>query len=306
VADDRKDGVPIVSAQFYRPDAGHPFNFTTTVPTATGNAGKAKVLPIKLANGGSGRLYHVTMPLDRDAFSWFTDLNRIGLEITKEVKYYRGYPDPLEYSWHGGGLPSSVQIYALTLERADVDIDIQPETFGHVWTAPAAPRYTIQLRNRTGAATRAELDISTSSHDGKNATRQLRQAVLPADGAAVTVPIALKPTRFGLHEMAVTLTTGAESATFRRNFVYFHTDTRDQTTWQEGRGSIFGFWPWGGGHVTPPSDKEIAVMAAAGAETSTANYSLSPPEIQALARKHHLIGESAFTGGIMYYNGFYA
>jgi hypothetical protein len=72
-----KDGVPIVSAQFYRPDAGHPFNFTTTVPTATGNAGKAKVLQIKLANGGSGRLYHVTMPLDRDAFSWFTDLNRI-------------------------------------------------------------------------------------------------------------------------------------------------------------------------------------------------------------------------------------
>src|SRR4029077_13368326 len=52
-------------------------------------------------------------------------------------------------------------------------------------------------------------------------------------------------------------------------------------------------------------DKEISVMAAAGAETPTANYSLSPPDIQALAMKHRCIGESAFTGGIMYYNGFY-
>ena len=74
-------------------------------------------MPIKLADGSAAKLYHVTIPLDPDAFSWFTDLSFIGLEITKEVKYYRGYPDPLEYSWHGGGLPSSVQIYAMTLER---------------------------------------------------------------------------------------------------------------------------------------------------------------------------------------------
>lgn len=305
VAEDRKDSVPIVSAQFYRPDAGHPFNFGVTVPTSKGAAGNAKPLAIKLANGTSARLFHVTMPLDPDAFSWFTDLSRIGLEITKEVKYYRGFPDPLEYSWHGGGLPSSVRIFALSLERSDVDIDIQPDQFGHVWTAPATPKYTVQLRNRTGAAARSRLVVSTRSHDGKDTIRQELQAELPANGSAVGVPISLKPTRFGLHEMTLALATGVETATFRRNFAYFHTDTRDKTPWHEGRGSIFGFWPWGGGHVTPPTDKEISVMAAAGAETSTANYSLSPPDIQALAQKHRFIGESAFTGGVMYFNGFY-
>lgn len=305
IAEDRPDTVPLVSAQFYRPDAGHPFNFSTRVPTLKSDAGNSKPLPIKLASGKDAKLYHVTMPLDPDAFSWFTDLPRIGLELTKEVKYYRGYPDPLEYSWHGGGLPSSVQIYALTLERHDVDVDIQPEVFGHVWTAPATPRYTVQVRNRTGAATKAKLVVSTKSHDGKDTTRQELQADLPADSAAVNVPLALKPTRYGLHEMTVALTLGAETANFVRNFAFFHTDTRDQAVWEEGRGSIFGFWPWGGGHVTPTSDKEIAVMAAAGAETSTANYSLSPPDIQALAKKHRFIGESAFTGGVMYFNGFY-
>ena len=201
VAEDRPDSVPIVSAQFYRPDAGHPFNFSATVSADEGSAGNAKAVPIKLADGTGAKLFHVTMPLDPDAFSWFTDLGRIGLEITKEVKYYRGYPDPLEYSWHGGGLPSSVQIYALTLERADIDIDIQPEQFGHVWTAPATPQYTVQLRNRTGTAVKARLVISTKSHDGKDITRQEQQADLPANGTAVNVPIALKPSRFGLHEM---------------------------------------------------------------------------------------------------------
>ncbi len=305
VADGRQDCVPIVSAQFYRPDAGHPLNFSTTVPTGHGDAGRAKSVPIKLADGSGAQLYQVTIPLDPDAFSWFTDLNRIGLEITKEVKYYRGYPDPLEYSWHGGGLPSSVQIYAMTLERADVDIDIQPDQFGHVWTAPAMPGYTFQLRNGTGVATKARLVIETKSYDGKDTTRQEQQADLPADGAAVSLPVSLKPTRFGLHELTVTLTAGNETSAFRRNFAYFHTNTRDTTTWEEGRGSAFGYWPWQGGHVTPPADQEINIMAAAGAETSTANYSLSKPEIQALAEKYHFIGESAFSGAIMYYNGFY-
>ena len=304
VAEDRPDTVPLVSAQFYRPDAGHPFNFSATVPTAKGGA-DAKALPIKLADGSAAKLFHITIPLDPDAFSWFTDLTRIGLEITKEVKYYRGYPDPLEYSWHGGGLPSSVQIYAMTLERSGIDIDIQPEQFGHVWTAPAKPGYKVQLQNRTGASVKGRLVISTKSQDGKDVTRQEKQVDLPAGVTAVNIPLALKPTRFGLHEMTIDLIAGGEPAVFRRDFAYFHPDTREQAIWEEGRGSIFGFWPWGGGHVTPPTEQEISVMAAAGAETSTANYSLSSPEIQALARKHRFIGESAFTGGIMYYNGFY-
>jgi len=310
VADERPDHVPIVSAQFYRPDAGHPLNFSATIPTMNGDAPGAKPLPIKFADGTNAKLYHVTIPLDPDAFSWFTDLDRIGLEITKQVKYYRGYPDPLEYSWHGGGLPSSVRIYAMTLERADVDVDIEPDQFGHVWTAPpkpndTGPNYTLRLRNRTGTATKAKLVIATKSHDGKDVTRQELEANLPASAEAVVVPLAVKPTRFGLHELTLTLTAGDSSSTFRRTFAYFHPDTREQAIWEEGRGSVFGFWPWGGGHVTPTADKEISVMAAAGAETSTRNYSQGPPEVTALALKHRFMGESAFHGGVMYLNGFY-
>src|SRR5205807_1608168 len=108
-----------------------------------------------------------------------------------------------EYSWHGGGLPSAVQIYAMTLERTDVDIDIEPDQFGHVWTAPAMPSYTVQLNNHSGAATKARLVITTKSYDGKDTTLQEMPADLPADGSTITVPIALKPTRYGLHELTL-------------------------------------------------------------------------------------------------------
>lgn len=306
IADGRKDSVPVVSAQFYRPGAGHPFNFSTTVPTIKGDAGNAHTVPVKLVGGKSARLYHVSIPLDPDSFSWFTDLDRIALEITKQVHYYRAYPDPLEFSWHGGGLPSSVQIYAMTLERVGVDADLQPDQFGHVWTAPAAPSYTVALRNETGAATTAKVSVATRSHDGKDTTKQEQSVSLPADGSPVKVPLALKPTRYGLHELVVTVTAGKESATYRRNFAHLHPNTREQAHWEHGHGSIFGYWGWNGGHDTPKSDKEITVMAAAGAETSTANYQLAAPEIRALAEKHRFISEAAFFGGVMYYNGFYS
>jgi hypothetical protein len=306
VSEDRPDTVPVVTAQFYRPDAGHPINFAGRVPKMESQPSGRESMPITLANGKPGKLHHVVIPLDPDAFSWFSDLPRIGLEITKQVQYYRAYPDPLEYSYHGAGLPSSVKIYAMTLEKAGVDIEINPEKYGHVWTAPEVPGYSIDLKNQTGKATKATVVVSTKSEDGVDHSRQVMTVELPAEATTVAVPVKLDPKRYGLHEVTVSCTAGGESATYKRNMAYFHEDTRDQDIWEEGRGPIFGFWPWQGGHTTPPADKEITIMAAAGAETSTVNYSMSTPEIKALAQKHRFIGESAFTGGVMYYNGFYS
>jgi hypothetical protein len=84
-------------------------------------------------------------------------------------------------------------------------------------------------------------------------------------------------------------------ATARRNFAYFHADTRPKLGGRPG--SIFGFWPWGGGHVTPPTDKEISVMAAAARRP---DGQLPVAARHPGPREERFIGESAFTGGIMY------
>lgn len=310
-SDDRKDSVPVVTAQFYRPDAGHPFNFTGTVPSGRGDGAKADgvKIPFLLPNMS---VHHVVIPLDPDAFSWFTDQKRIGMEITKRVQFYRAYPDPTQYSWHGAGLPSSAQIYAMTLQRAGVEVELEPEHFGHIWTAPATPRYTIALRNFTGAATTAKLVFTTRGDDGKETPAQEKEVALPADGSTVKVPITLKPARYGLNDLSLTVNAGTDSATYHRNLAWLHEDTRERGNWESGRGSIFGFWDWNGGHDTPESVLELPVMAALGGETSTMNYSKSfpdekshsTPEIQAIAKKNHFISEAAFTHTIMYITGF--
>jgi hypothetical protein len=304
-ADDEADSVPTVTAQFYRPSAGHPFNFAGTVPEFDGSGKHA--VKVRTIDGKKVKLFHVVIPIDPDALSWFSDLNRIGLELTKQVQFYRGYPDPLEYSWHGAGLPSSVHIYAATLERVGVDIDIKPDQFGHIWTAPATPGYTFELRNSTGKATTAKLLIQTRSQDGKDTSKRELSVALPATDQAVTSPVVtLKPERYGVHEMTVTLTAGDEKATFHRHFAYLHEDTRDHTTWETGHGSVFGYWPLSGGHDTPTIDHEIPVMATAGAETTTNNYNLAsyPASTKALAEKYHMISEAAFESGAAYYTTF--
>jgi hypothetical protein len=303
--DGGKDRVPIVTAQFYRTDAGHPINFAGRVPAYTSRFGGARAYPIKLANGQSGNLFHVIIPLEPDSFAWFTDRSRLGLELTKAVQPYRAYPDPLEYSWHGAGLPSGVQIYAATLERAKVTVDPQPDAIRQVWTAPETPSYTIKMSNHTGTATTATLTIATASYDGKEKTTQQRTVALPANDATVPVKVTLHPTRYGLHYVTITCAAAGDTFTYNRKLAYLHPDTRERGDWAEGKGPLFGYFGWGGGHETPDQLADITVFGKAGAETSLTSYGTSKdPEVRALAEKYHIISEEAFSASMMYYNAF--
>jgi len=294
-ADGEANKVPIVTAQFYRPTAGHPINFAARVPEFKAEGAGVVKLP------GGGQLYHVVIPLDPGEFDWFSDLDRIGLEITKEVKYFRNYPDPMEFSWHGAGLPSSVRIYAMSLERADVDVSMEPTQVAHVWTAPAKPGYKVTLRNNSATPVTADLEIRTRSHDGKDASTQTKKVQLPAGNAPVDVPVAFNPKLYGLHAMDVVCTINGKSATYQRNFAYLHPDTRERGNWELGRGGLFGYWAWGGGHDTPDKKTELIVMGQAGAETSTHAFGADKdPEIVALATKWKMLSEAAFNYSAMY------
>src|SRR5262249_47434646 len=63
-ADDSKDSVPVVTAQFYRPLSGFPKSFAARVPLFSAKATDVKALPVKCSDGRGGNLYLVTIPLD--------------------------------------------------------------------------------------------------------------------------------------------------------------------------------------------------------------------------------------------------
>ena len=301
--DGETNNVPVITAQFYRPNAGHPMNFSGTVPIYSAKPKNIQSYPVKLKNGQTINLFHIIIPIDPGKMDWFSDLSRVGLELTKEVKPYRAYPDPLEYSWHSAGLPSGVHVYAATLESVETDIDLQPEAVGHVWTSPAKPGYSIILANRTNSPRTVNLTITTSDYDGIDKSVQKQTVNLPAK-KDVNIKVPLNPKRYGLHYLSVICTSGNETYSCSRNFAYLHPDTRERGNWSEGKGPIFGYWNWSGAHDTPDFKTELIVMAQAGAETNLSTYRKASPEIRELAEKLGYVSYKAFDGAVIYVNSF--
>ena len=301
-AGNQPNSVPLVTAQFYKALSGYPENFESRVPLFTAQSTDAIKLPVKQEDGGSGALYLVSIPLDPGKLSKFGNLSILELELTKGVYQYRSYPDPICYSYHQGGLPSDVHIYALTLERSPLRMTFEPDKFGHVWTSPATPSYTVTLGNRTSVSHVVELILETESHDHSEKTQQ-KQNITVAHGdkdTLVRFTIAgLK--RYGYHEVTLTMKDGAQTWVEKRSLAYLQVDTRERGNWDDGRGPILGFWAWGGGHETPTRLQELEVMAEAGAEALLSNIDANTPaDVVAFARQHHFLGFFRFGPGNMW------
>jgi hypothetical protein len=257
--------VPLLSAMFFRPDAGFAETFESTVPLATAKAAAAS-LPVTLSDGRSVNLWLVKVPLDPGKLSAFADMDIIEVELTKKVHQFRSYPDPFIYGYHQGGPPSSVHVYGVTLGEGPVGFELSPDKFGHVWTAPAVPSYTVTLANRSGAAQNGKLTLLARSHDGTETSKQERPVPLAA-GQTLKVPLSFPVKLNGYHDLAVMLEVAGRSWTEKRSFVRLAPDTR-ASRWTEGKGALFGYWSYHGGHHTPKAAHHVELMTAAGARTS--------------------------------------
>jgi hypothetical protein len=263
--DGEPDKTPVVSAQFYRPSAGHPVHFSARAPLFTAKADAA--VPVKWTSGADGYLHLVTIPLEPEGLASLADLDVLEFELTKEVQVYRAFPDPCYYSQHGAGLPSGVRVFAMTLERPAVEVDFQPDQFAHIWTAPATPYYSVTLTNRTATKRTVKIDLATASHDDSEKTDASQSvAVEPNWRQTVKLPIALR--RYGYHEVKLQVHDEQATRTQTRSLAYLHPDTRERGGWEEGRGPLWGFWDWNGGHETPSGQKRLDVAIAAGIESS--------------------------------------
>lgn len=270
------DTTPVVTAQFYRDHAGHPVNFSGKAPafSATSTAS----LPVNLGNK-QGNLHLVTIPLEPNGPVAFSDLPYLEFELTKQVQIYRAFPDPTYYSLHAAGLPSGVQVFGVTLERAAVGVDLQPDQVGHIWTAPAQPSYTVKLKNTTTAPQAVKLDLSTVSYDGLEKTTVSQSVdVAPGAEASVKLPLALK--RYGHHAVELKVRAAGDEQTHTRSVAFLHPETRERGNWEEGKGPIFGMWDWNGGHMTVSGLDRLKILAAAGMESSMGIFAQLPPEDQ--------------------------
>ena len=300
-ADADKDQLPIVTAQFYRPTQGRPKNFTTRAPLFTAKS-RVAALPAKLEDGRGGKLFLVTIPIDTGQLARFDDLEVLEIELTKEAKLYRAYPDPFFYSYHPAGLPSSVHLYAMTLERPAVDMTLESSAYAHSWAAPEKPLYTVRLRHEQAKAQNVTLAWTTTSNDGKETTKGTSKVSVPPGAEGMAAPIELDLKLHGTHVFKVTMKLGAHVWTEQRTLALLHADTRERGDWERRRGPIFGFWNWRGGHYTPPGYRQTYLMGLAGAESSSGSFGSkrTPDEERAVARQFKMATFKAFIAGDHY------
>ncbi len=300
-ADGEANSVPLVTAQFYRAQRGFPKSFATVEPVPEFLSGTGEGLTVPTADGRLGKLYRITIPVDPGELDAFDGMGDMELELTKEIKLFRAYPDPVYYSYHGAGLPSSVRLFAVTLERPRVELKLTPGEFADSFVAPLKPVYQVDLRNTTGQPRDVTLTVTTASYYARQPTEQTERVQLPPNGST-TITINLDPPTYGYHDVAFTLQDEDQQWNEQRGLVWLREDSRERGDWEHGRGPIFGFWNWNGGHETPPGAEQVAFMGKAGAETSSGSFEGKniPDETREAARKYKMATFKAFGAGDHY------
>ncbi|MDA0840292.1 MAG: hypothetical protein O2857_21190 [Planctomycetota bacterium] len=283
-SDDAKDCVPVVTAQFYREGGGYPASFPGEAPLFSAKASDVKALPVRLTNGRKGNLFLVTIPVEPGQLEGFKDMEALDIELTKGVKPYRCYPDPSFYSVHAAGLPSSVHVWAMTMERPATEMVVEPDKYAHVFTAPEIPSYKVKLKTRAGSDRKVSLEVLTTSFDGQEETAQKTEIDVKAKETTASFSVPLK--KFGYHDIRFRLTDGDQVWTESLSLANLHQDTRERGNWDVGRGSYFGAWCWGGGHYTPPHEKSTLILALAGGMGQGGSYQQASDEVKKVAEKY--------------------
>ena len=241
---DQPNRVNRLTAQFYRPGSGFPVNF---VPAET----------IKT----DGKLQLIKIPFSPDKMGSFMDREVIEMELTGDVKLFRAYPDPNYYSFHGAGVPSGVQVYAVTLGMTDLEVKFMPEELFNLWV-DGRPSYSVTLTNKLDKPVKADLKLSTASYDGLEKHNQKAAVEVPGNSSTV-YRFDLPLSKYGWHKVDL-LVNGVP---------YTHTLTRIQKREYKARkfntrGFMFGSWPARSGmHFSPSPRTSISHTARLGIET---------------------------------------
>lgn len=281
-SDDREDSVPMLTAQFYRPNAGFPKNFISEpVPSFKEvKAQSVNCLPVRNAQGDLRYLHLVKIPIDPAQLQEFSDLPILEFELTKQTQTYRAYPDPNHFSEHAAGLPSSVQIFALTMGLAPLAVEFNSENYANIWTEPDTVSYTAKIMNNTAGDKQVKLIFEALSFDKTDKYSDTKTVVLKPFLAGET-KFSFIPSKFGHYEVSLKTCDYEGEQSYMRTLSYLRKREhkgRDFDT----KGFMFGFWNWGGQHNTPAGLDIFRIMGPVGVEalgTGVQGEKWATPEI---------------------------
>ena len=265
-SDERENSVPIISAQFYRPGAGFPKSFTAK-PVAScreSTPEDTNCLPVKTGNGCVRYLHLLKIPVDPAQLQEFSDSPILEFELTKGTQTYRAYPDPFYYSVHGAGLPSSVQVFALTMGVAPVSVEFNPESYANIWTEPSTVSYAAKITNNTLEEKELKLSFTASSFNKEDKYADTKKILLKPQ-ASSEIKFSFAPKKFGHYDVSLSALGKEFEQDYPRTLSYLRKREHKAREF-DAKGFMFGFWNWGGGHKTPESLDIFRIMGPTGVE----------------------------------------
>lgn len=269
-AGEKPETIPVLTARFFKPKAGYAVDATTEVPRlkALSDPSGAKRIEVKTAKGENASLWIVPLNLDTGKIlSAFREEPFFNIELTKAVQDYRTSPDPAAYGSFQGGLASSVQVYAATLEIAPFTFLADGTSAGKTYTSPEKPVWVVDVKNLSGAAGTFQVALNVGGSGGH--AQKLEKSVKVAAGGNGKVEFHLQPEKFGHHTVTTTVTGGDVSQTQAGAFLFLPPDERKATA----KTTRWGLWYWDMHEVNMNHEANMKVLHAIGARTGiTAPY----------------------------------
>jgi len=262
-------------------------DFAAVIPRAgdktarPGQHGIVRVLPTE-----GGRLYLIRMPLGRTLAQDFKDHWALDLDITKKVGLAVNLPDPYRYQLRPVGDPSGVRIFAVTLQRSSLQMDLAAPEPGNVFNEPQRPTFTVLLRNHYEHYREYHLEATVRRDDGKEdhfSFPSFRNWSPVHRNPRLKQTLELPVTERGHYELTVELMLGKRRVLYRETtFAILAPNTRKYR-----HESPFGAWDFRGTHLTLADEDLVGTLAVKAGwryVRKSEKYGLEPFSIPGLHR----------------------
>jgi hypothetical protein len=230
-------------------------DFSAVVPRESEKAARGNAT-LMIPNADKS-LFLVRVPIQKAIAQDFNDRRALDLDITKSLRVVINQPDPNRYQLRPLGPDSGVKIYAMTMERAPVRLQVEGLEPGNVFNQPQKPTFDVTLFNTSGDRPIVySLACDITRDDGQKQTIELKKYDNPygrvyannSDISRVELPI----TEPGQYRVNFRLMQGTALVLSRTTTcAVLLPDTRKYRAENQ-----FGTWDFGGPHYSP-NNKDI-------------------------------------------------